>query len=74
MKIPFVYFVDDDYETGERVYQILESIVLPEDWSDDQIVELIDKMNRNGLWYDVKLNAELDTDTGQVTLLSLKNG
>lgn len=63
MKIPFKYYVHDDSNTSERV-----------DWISEQTGvtftdEMTEEMGRP--FYEVTLNCELDSVTGEVTILGV---
>ena len=67
MKVPFVYYLHDDYNSHELVDEIRsqlskQGVDLPE--SDDVLAERF-----GSPFYEVKLECELDTVTGEVTLL-----
>jgi hypothetical protein len=51
---------------------ILDCIELPEDFTQEQIAELANKITGEGLWYRIHLNCTLDTDTGKITVDGVK--
>jgi hypothetical protein len=62
MKIPFKYYLHDGYTGSERAEYILRQTDL--DMSRDELLQLIGRP-----FYEVELLCELDTTTGQVTVL-----
>jgi len=67
MKVPFKYYLHDNYSSGERAYEIAEQVSkqgvqLPYD--SDELSELIGRP-----FEEVTLECELDTVTGEVTLI-----
>lgn len=62
-KIPFIYYLRDDYEGYER-----ESYLRSQNPAFTE--ELIEKMGKP--FYEIKLTCEVDTNTGEVTILSAK--
>jgi hypothetical protein len=65
MKVKFKYYLHDDYTGSERAEYILEQTGL--DMTREEFNELVGRP-----FYEVELNCELDTKTGQVTVISTK--
>jgi hypothetical protein len=66
MILDFNYYLHDGYTGAERAEYILSQ--LPElDMDVEQFLELIGRP-----FYEVKLSCQLDTETGKVTVVSVK--
>jgi hypothetical protein len=63
--VPFNYYLHDSYTGSERAEYILGQTDL--DMSQEQFIELVGRP-----FYEVKLECLLDTETGQVTVVSVK--
>lgn len=63
--LPFNYYMHDDYTHGERIQYIAEQTGVDID------EELANKIGK--CFYEIKLECELDTETGRVTILSATN-
>ena len=75
MKIEFTYYLHEDCSTVELLELILGK--LPNSvlggLTSDKNEELYEKMRAQGNpFYEVTLNCVLDTDTGEITLVSAK--
>lgn len=63
MKIPFKYYVHDDSNTSERVDWISEQTGVT--FTDEMVEEM------GSPFYEVTLNCEFDSVTGEVTILGV---
>lgn len=71
MKVPFNYWLHDDYTRGEFRDEILvNNLHLDAMMSEEELDELMEKIGRP--FYEVTLECELDTETGQITLLQFR--
>lgn len=70
MKVPFTYYLHDDSSGSERAEHILSQLPagLQESHDEESFGEFIGRP-----FYEVTLECELDTATGEVTILSAKN-
>lgn len=67
MKLPFKYYLHDQGTSGERAEEIFDQAAaqgIELDIDQDKLAELIGRP-----FYEVTLECELDTVTGEVTLL-----
>ncbi len=67
MKIPFKYYLHDDYNSMERAEEIAQQISAQQ----PGLINDLDDFNEliGNPFYEVTLECEIDTDTGVVTLL-----
>ena len=65
MKVKFTYYLHDNYSSGERAEAILSQISSQVTMDEEEFSELIGRP-----FYEVKLECELDTVTGAVTVLN----
>jgi len=75
MKIPFKYYLHDDYTTSERLETILGQLPAStfKDFTEEEDEALYERVRTQGNpFYEVTLECILDTDTGEVILVSAK--
>lgn len=68
MKLQFTYYLHDDMSGSERADSILGQLKGQLSMDNDEFNELIGRP-----FYEVKLECELDTATGKITILSASN-
>lgn len=67
MKIPFKYYLHDNYNANEMADEIYRQISDKFEGSQEDMVNLIGESRP---FYEVELNCEFDTENGDVNIIS----